>query len=478
MQKSTRRLGVFFIVLASALLLNITYIQVLAQRNYIDNPANTRRLLEEYGKARGKIMTSDGTVLAESQKSDGPFAYARHYPEGWLFSHVVGYDSPQFGRSGLEEEYNDYLLGAKPARGWVEEMTGSGEEVSDLYLTLDRSTQSAAASALGERNGAVVALDPRNGDVLAIYSWPVYDPNALVSRERDSQGNPVADAVMASYRQDPSSPLLNRGTMGLYTPGSSFKVVTSSAGIESGFPVDTEYDCPAELPVDGSRVVNYSGSPTGVMDMNTALTYSVNTYFAQLALNVGGGALVEIARRFGLNRLLPLDYPAVAVSSIPDAEDMDAVELAWTGAGQGELQLTPLQLCLVGCAVANRGEIMTPHFLKEVRRGGEILDRYDSEVWSAPVSETTAENVLEMMRNVVAEGTGSRAAIPGVAVAGKTGTAQVEGKPDHAWFVGIAPVEDPRVVVAVIVEYSGGGGGSVAAPIARQVMEAALEIGR
>jgi peptidoglycan glycosyltransferase len=209
--------------------------------------------------------------------------------------------------------------------------------------------------------------------------------------------------------------------------------------------------------------------------MDTALTYYVNTYFAQLALAMGSDALVGYAERFGMNGIPPLDYPAVAASLIPQPGEMDPVDLAWTGAGQGELLMTPLQLCLAGCAVANGGRIMLPHLMKEVRREESILERFDAEEWRSPISRETAQSVLAMMVDVVAEGTGRAAAIPGVTVAGKTGTAEVEGKPPHAWFLGIAPAENPTVVVAVVVENSGGGGGSVAAPIAREVITAALE---
>lgn len=480
MQTSIKRLGVFFLVLSFALVINLTYLQVFGQNSLRENPANTRRLSEEYGIARGRIMTSDGMVVAESRESEGPFKYQRFYPASWLLSHVVGYDSPQFGRSGLEQEYNDYLLGRKPPRGWVEEMTGSRGEVNDLVITIDSRVQEAAAQALGERRGAVVAIDPKTGAVLAMFSWPTYDPNALVSQERDAEGGLVADAVMQSYSRDTSGPLLNRGTMGLYPPGSSFKVLTSSAGIETGFATGTVFNSPGVLPVNGSQVTNYGDPPKsfGDIDMDTALTFSVNTYFAQLALamdEVEWGALVEYARRFGLNDMIPLDYPAVAVSSIPDRGSMDEVELAWTGAGQGRLLLTPLQLALIGCGIANRGKMMTPHLMREIRRQEEILERFGSEVWREPISPDTAAQVMEMMVDVVSSGTGTAAAVPGVTVAGKTGTAEVENQPNHTWFLGIAPAENPEVVVAVVVENSGGGGGSVAAPIAREVLEAALQ---
>jgi len=476
LQRAIKRLGVFFIALTLVLVINLSYLQVWGQKGLMENPANTRRLVEEYGIARGRIITSDGLVLAESVPAQGPFAYRRQYHQGSLFSHVLGYDSPQFGRTGVEETYNQQLLGRKPPRSWVEEMTSDVREGSDIYLTLDTEVQSAAAKALGSRKGAVVAMNPKTGAVLAMYSWPTYDPQSLVTPDRDADGTPLAEKAMLNYSRDSGSPLLNRATAGLYTPGSVFKVVTGSAGLEAGFPVSTAFDCPGVWEVGGSRVTNYGNPPRsfGSIDMETALTYSVNTYFAQLAVKMGAPALVKCAEAFGLNSLPPLDLPEVSVSRIPPPGGMDAVLLAWSGAGQGEILITPLQLCLVGCAVANGGRIMAPHLLKEVRKGEAILERYDASVWRTPISADTAAEMLEMMVSVVERGTGTEAAISGVTVAGKTGTAEVEGKPPHAWFLGIAPAENPSVVVAVVVENSGGAGGTVAAPIAREVMKAAL----
>lgn len=474
MQDSTRKLGIVFIILAMVLIMNLSYLQVFGQQGLVENPANTRRLIEEYGIARGRIISSDGLVVAESVKAEGPFEYRRSYPVGSLLSHAVGYDSPQFGRSGLEEYYNDFLLGRKPARGWVEEMTTDLEQGNDLTLTIDSELQAAAVDSLGQRKGAVVVMDPKTGAILAMHSWPAYDPNALVSQAVDAEGNLVADGVMRSYAQDPSSPLLNRVSMGLLTPGSSFKVLTAAAGVDAGIPVDNIYDCPAELPVDGSSVVNYAGSPQGSMNMDKALTFSVNTYFAQLALSLGAVGLVDYAEGFGMNSVPPLDYPAVSAAFIPPAGEMDEVELAWTGAGQGRLLMTPLQLCLAGCGVANGGRIMLPHLMKDIRREDTILERFEAETWRSPVSAETARQVLAMMVDVVEEGTGAAAAVPGITVAGKTGTAEVEGQQSHAWFIAIAPAENPTLVVAVVVE-NAGGGGSVAAPIARDLIEAALK---
>ncbi len=474
MQDSIRKLGTAFIILALVLVLNLSYLQVFGRQGLVENPANTRRLIAEYGIARGRIITADGLVVAESVSAEGPFAYRRSYPGGSFLSHALGYDSPQFGRSGLEAYYNDFLLGRKPARGWLEEMTTDLEQGNDLTLTIDSELQAAAAEALGERKGAVVAMDPKTGALLVMYSWPTYDPNALVSQALDAGGNLLAEEVMRSYARDPSGPLFNRASMGLLPPGSSFKVITAAAGVDAGIPVGNVFACPAELPVGGSRVTNYPGSPSGAMDMAKAMAWSVNTYFAQLALALGADRLTDYAEAFGMNGTPPLDYPAVSAAFIPRAGEMDQVELAWSGVGQGRLLMTPLQLCLAGCAVANGGKMMLPHLMKDVRRGDAILERFEAREWRSPVSAGTAGEVLAMMVGVVREGTGSAAALPGISVAGKTGTAEVEGETPHGWFIAVAPAENPTLVVAVVVE-NAGGGGAAAAPVAREVIASALK---
>jgi peptidoglycan glycosyltransferase len=475
LQKNIRILGIFFIILSLALLLNLSYLQVFGQKSLEENPANTRRLIREYSIARGNIVTSDGQIAAQSNQSAGAYEYVRSYPQGDLLSQLVGYDSPQFGRSGLEQQYNDYLLGKEPSRGWVDEMTKDVNKGYDLRLTIDSTVQAAAARGLGARKGAVVAIDPRDGSVLACYSWPTFNPNLLVSQEVNPDGTLKADAQMKAYSRDPSSPMLNRATMGLYTPGSSFKVVTAAAALQAGMGTDTAYDCPGIWPVGHSTVRNYGDPPRdfGTIDMDTALTYSVNTYFAQLAYNMGSQNLVDTAQAFGMNQPIPLDYPSVEEASIPQPGDMSAIDLAWSGAGQAAVLLTPLQLALIGCAIGDGGAIMKPHLMKDIRNGDQILERFESQVWRTAISAETARSVLSMMVHVVEKGTGAGAAIDGVTVAGKTGTAQVQGNSYHAWFLGIAPAESPRVVVAVVVE-NGGEGGAVAAPIARQVMQAAL----
>ncbi len=477
MDSNIRKLVALFMVLFLALVLNLTYQQVVSSKAVAENNSNPRKLMREYGIQRGNILAADGqTVLARSVPIEGAIKYQREYPGGEAYSQVVGYDSPQFGRAGLESQYNDALLGKGQAQDLLRDLFETSTRGYDLLTTLNPTVQEAAVNALGERRGAVVAITPDTGAILAMASWPTYDSSAVASQAKDAKGNLLAEAAKAAYDQDSYSPLLNRATMGLYPPGSSFKVVNASAGLDSGTvnPLDV-LDCTGAYEIGGHT---FGDRVHGSVDMLAALTVSCNNYFSHSAVTETARVLVDYAQRFGLNSNLPIDYPAVATSSIPQASQMDQTELAATGIGQGRLLLTPLQLCMIGSAIANDGREMVPHFMKEVRDAqGNILERFNAKLWRQVISASTAGQVLNMMISVVENGTGQAAGIPGYVVAGKTGTAEPgNGKPNHAWFLGIAPADNPQVVVAVVIENSGGTGGEDAAPVARKVMSALLGV--
>ncbi len=462
-------------VLFLALAVNLTYQSVVTSKAVADNNANPRKLQREYGIQRGNILAADGqTVLARSIPIEGVIKYQREYPGGEAYAAVIGYDSPQFGRAGLESQYNDVLLGLGQRSDLLRDLFKTTTQGYDLLTTLNPVVQEAAVNALGARRGAVVAMNPDTGAILAMASWPSYDDNTIASQAKDANGNLLAEAAKAAYDQDPNSPLLNRATMGLYPPGSSFKVLNAAAGIDSGTVNRLDIlDCTGAYTIGGHT---FGDRVHGPVDMLAALTVSCNNYFSHSALTETARVLVDYAQRFGVNTLPPIDYPAVAISSIPQPSAMDQVELAATGFGQGELLLTPLQLAMIGSAIANDGREMTPHLMKEVRDAqGNILERYDPKLWRQVVSASTASQVLNMMVSVVESGTGQAASIPGYSVAGKTGTAEPgNDKPNHAWFLGIAPAGNPQVVVAVVIENSGGSGGEDAAPVAKAVMQAAL----
>ncbi len=478
MYRDMRRLGAFFAVLLAALLANLTWLQAVDNRRITADPHNLRRLEAEYGIRRGSILTSDGVLLAESKEGQGLYKYTRSYPQGTLYAHITGYDSPNLGRSGIEAQYNDQLLAKDEVLPFLKRLSRTGREGYDLTLTVKASVQEAAARALAGRNGAVVAMNPRTGAILAFYSQPSFDPNRLVDLSPagpQAGAEPACAAAMREYSADPSAPLLNRAAQGLYPPGSSFKPVTAAAALDgAGISPDKTYDCPGVMIIGGTRIHNYGDNSFGTIDMTTAMVHSVNTYFAQLAAEIGGETLVKYAERGGMNQRPPLDLPEVSRSSMPQPWQSDLAELASEGYGQGSLLVTPLQMCLYGCAVANGGSVMQPHLLQDIRQGQDIVEKFESKEWLRMMSADAAASVLEMMIEAVSSGTGKQAAVSGYTVAGKTGTAELQGKPDHAWFVGIAPARNAQVVVAVVAENSGGSGGSVAAPIARKVLEAAL----
>ncbi|HEY4687301.1 MAG TPA: penicillin-binding transpeptidase domain-containing protein [Candidatus Subteraquimicrobiales bacterium] len=464
MDRRIKHLALFFMAAFLLLIIDLTYLQIFAAEKITSHPKNTRDLQSELQVPRGKIISSDGKVLAKNKRVG--LNYARVYPFGNLTSAVIGFNSVNYGRTGLEQTFNGNLLGKKKVATIEDYINQIKEERigNDLFLTLDTRLQQAATEALGDKNGAVVVLEPKTGEILSMVTYPRYDPNNLKENWK-------------SLVSDPETPLINRSTQGLYPPGSSFKVVTSAAALETETVTpDKVYDGPKELRVYGGRVTNYADQGFGEMPFQKALAVSCNTIFAQVGLELGAQNLVKFARKFGLNRDIPFELP-VERSKIPSPRQMDKLELAWSAVGQGRILVTPLEIALVGAAIANDGEIMRPRLVKEIRDyKGNVLDRFEDKVWVRPVSRETAQTLGFLMVKVVDEGSGRRAKIAGISVAGKTGTAEpADKKRTHAWFVGFAPADDPQVVVAVVVEHAGVGG-AIAAPIAKKIMEAALEL--
>jgi len=474
----TRRLtGVagFLAVLMVALVVNLTYVQVVAAADLKSNPANTRGLTAELKQERGAIITSDGVVLARSVK-DGS-VYVREYPQGTSAAHVLGYYSIRYGRAGIEAAANEALSGKRDFATFadmIEAAAGTPVAGSDVRLTIDSRVQAAAETALGDRRGACVAIDPSTGAVLAYASNPAYDPAAI-------------DEEWERLSSDGSgAPLLDRSGSSLYPPGSTFKVVTLSAALESGMAsLDTTYTGPARIDIGGAPVTNYGDSSYGAIDLRKATASSVNTVFGQLARDIGAGVLVDQCEEFGIGSSVPFDLP-VAKSLMPDPQEMTVWETAWAGVGQpvGEHesppgpQVTPLQMALVTAGIGNGGTVMRPYLIDAITdRSGRIITRTTPRPWTQALDPETAARVTEAMVGVVRSGSGGRASIDGVTVAGKTGTAEAgKSVETHAWFVAFAPAESPRVAVAIVLENSGVGG-SVAAPAARGVLEAAISAG-
>lgn len=443
----------------------VAYWQVVRGEGLHDRPGNPRIAELSARTQRGTIWSADGVPLARSEPGpDGRQVRLHATPS---LAHTLGYVSIRYGLSGLEEAYNDDLSGARsgtPIEQLWHDITRAPLRGNDLVLTIDARVQQAAAAALGDRPGAVVALDPRTGAVLAMVSNSTFDA-ATVEREG------------ARLLADPGAPLLNRVTQGQYAPGSVFKTVTATAGLETGeYQPDSRFRCPSGVVVQGF-VIACKGVPQGVRDYDFAHAYawSVNATFAEIGLKVGAERLVAQARRFGFEERIPFNLPVTPSRLLQPGESFNDVLLATTAFGQGELAATPLQMALVTAAVANDGMAMQPYLVSRVQDPeGAVLRAHQSRPWRRVMRPETAATLRGFMATAVKEGFSGAAAVPGVTVGGKTGTAEnAPGEAPHAWFTGIAPVESPSVVVAVIVE-NAGQGAAVAAPIGGAVMKAAL----
>ena len=445
-----------------------------------NNPDNRRPLIEEQKIPRGLILASDGkTVLARS-KGEGRGenrTYTRTYPHGRTFGHPVGFSYIRNGRRGLEESRNDDLVGEEDEFSSIlSGLESRDQEGNDVVTNLDVAGTEAAVTGLAGRKGAVVAIEPRTGKVRVMVSIPEYDPN-LIPSQIGQMGN------------DPNQPLLNRTTQELYPPGSTFKVVTATAALDSGkLTPDTIIDASSPKEISGVPLENAGGESFGPISFTDALTNSVNTVFAQVGERVGENTLVEYMRRFGFYADPQLDYPGFQMvpsgiingkgDYVDSGFDVGRVAIGQGGL-EGEIRASPLQMALVAAAIGNRGRLMKPRLTDRIlRKDGRIKERIEPDLQSQVVKPETADQLAQMMSRVVEEGTGTAAALAGITVAGKTGTAEVGANREFTqpWFIAFAPVENPRVAVAVTVERQppGSAGGTVAAPIAKSVLEELL----
>jgi penicillin-binding protein A len=469
-------LFVAFAVLVGA----VSYRQVVAADDYRDDPRNLRVAAGLTGRERGLIITADGEIVAESEANpDDPLGFRRSYPYRDLYSHVVGYATLLFGSTGLEDTHSADLVSDRDATisGVINALLGGDLRPSGLRLTIDHGLQTAAREALGDQRGAVVALDPATGAVLAMVSTPGFDPNELLGPD----AAPAGDAL----ETDPAEPLLNRATATTYAPGSTFKVITTAAALQSGVASSgTEYPDVAELDLPGSTatISNFNGgvcTDGTEVSLADAFTRSCNTIFGMVGMQAGAEALVAAADGFGFNLEIPFDLRTIpSVIPPPEAFENDLPGVAQSAIGQRDVQATPLQMAMVAAAVANGGEMMEPYLVEEIFNADGIVEKTTEPVaWRRAVSPATAATLADLMERVVTAGTGRRAAVPGVRLAGKTGTAEVPGAAPHAWFIGFGPVEPgdaPQIALAVLVESGGdagesASGGTVAAPIAKAV---------
>lgn len=486
MTRQIRQLGIGLMACFAVLFLQLNRISVLDASRLNDNPNNTREILRDFNQPRGTVTTADGVVIARSVESGNErFELQREYPEGPLYGPITGFFSFTLGSSGVEKTYNDELAGRTLDLSLQElgDLFVDKDRVGNLTLSVRDDLQRIASEGLGDRQGAVVALDPRDGSILALVSNPTFDPNVLANHDTDAAG----DAQLA-LDADPEKPRLARSYQDRFFPGSTFKVVTSAAALTSGTATLDEPEYPVRTgytpPLTDRPIRNFGGESCGG-NLLEALRVSCNAIFAELGVQAGPEAMIDAAEAFGFNERPPIDLTDAARSVFPAAShfERNTPALAQSAIGQNDVAATPLQMALVAAAVANDGVIMKPHVLKDVRdTDGNVVDRYDDGEWRTAVDPGTAGLLREAMYAVVDSGTATRLDVPGFAVGGKTGTAQLGLDPPraHAWIIGFAGPEggEPSIAIAVLVEgvdeVSSQTGGRVAAPIAQAVLQAYL----
>lgn len=458
MQTNKRIIRVLVIVslMFLSLVTYLLYFNMFRAEEISSNTYNKRQWEDEKFVKRGSIYDRDGEVLAETIV-DGDNR-TRKYPKGKLYSHIIGYYSKVYGKSLLEMSYDRELLGHGDINISFNELRSG----YDLNLTIDHGLQSYAYDQLAGRDGAVVAIEPSTGKILAMVSYPDFDPSTESLEE---------NWKYIVERED--SPLLARATGGLYAPGSTYKIVTAATAYSAGYSGRTFTD-DGVFEVDDLEVENYGGEVLGDLTLKTAFEKSSNDVFCTLGYELGAENVKNAAESFGINKEIPSDIP-MAKSRI-EYKKMTNSDAALVSIGQGQLLMTPLHVAMMGATVANDGKMMKPYLVNSITTASGIsLGETKPEMIYQPLSTMAADYLDELMIGVVKNGTGRSAQISGITVAGKTGTAENETDKDHAWFVGYAPAENPKIAVAVILEYDGNTGGKNAAPIARNIMSKYLK---
>ncbi|EON25815.1 MULTISPECIES: peptidoglycan D,D-transpeptidase FtsI family protein [Nocardioides] len=484
MNKPIRTISMFCLLLFAALLLNSTYLMYVRADDLAEDPRNRRVITAAFARERGAILVGKETV-ARSVEVDDKYKFQRTYAQPFKYAPITGYFS-YYSQTGIERSQNDVLSGDDSrlfVTRLVDMLSNTEPQGGNVELTINAAAQDAAWDGLqalpGDAKGAVVALEPSTGKVLAMVSSPTFDPNLLASHD-------LSDVEDASdqLQDDPANPLINRAIGTTLPPGSTFKLITAAAAIESGN-YDQDSLVPGgakfQLPQSTTKVGNWQGGSCGgnKITLTQALAVSCNVSFLTLANELGTEAMTEQAEAFGFNSTSLEDLPGQASSLYP--ADMDAPQTALSGIGQSSVTATPLQMAMVAAGIANGGEVKRPYLVDEVRApNASLLDKTEESTYSRAISSTTADQLTDMMVATVDDGTAGIAAIPGVRVAGKTGTAQsTDSRPPYAWFVSFAPADDPQVAVAVMVEASDTAreeiaGGSLGGPIAKAIMQAVM----
>jgi peptidoglycan glycosyltransferase len=476
-----------FIMAMFAVLVGFTaWWSVFNAKDLKEKTTNRRPLYEQQQIPRGRILADDGSVIAKSySKGQGSAKrYLRKYPYGALFGHPIGYSFIEVGQSEFEKFHNEELIGEESEFGTIlDELTGQKQEGEQIVTSLDPHAQEVAMHGLeAAGHGSVVAIEPSTGAVKVMASNPGYEPNKIPDTAYYGKLN----------EEEVNAPLVNRASFASAPPGSTFKVVTAAAGLEDGvITPETTINAPGSIIDEGHVLANDFSQDWGDITLDTALTNSVNTWFGQLGQKVGQDKLFSMMEKFGFNARPPIDLPEnqLLESGVFDYESgkmltrHDPVDVARLAIGQERLLETPLQNAMVAAAVANKGKLMKPQIWNRVVNvDGSVTKRMSPSVYSEPIKPKTAEELTTAMEGVVDEGTGTKAAIPGVPVAGKTGTAETPGnkacgggeEENQAWFIGFAPADHPKIAIAASVECTEEFGGDAAAPIFREVAEALL----
>lgn len=439
-----------------SLIVYISYFQIFEAEAIKNNSYNKRLWINEESILRGSIYDRNGKTLAYSEKIDD--TYKRYYIYGRLYSHIIGYSYREYGKSGLELQYNNTLLNINEnaAINEIKNIVAPTTEGNSIKLTIDHELQAKARTLLKGKKGSIVAMNPSTGEIYAMVSLPDFDVANL-------------KADWKTITESPDSPLINRATQGLYPPGSTFKLITTIAVLNTAN-LEEYYNCTGSTNINGYVFKDYQGKAHGNIDLRQALIKSCNTYFTTKSIEIGKDRIGNTAERFMINNNISFDLP-IKSSQFPFKENLDKTDIAAAAIGQGKVLVTPLNMALIVSGIANEGQIVKPILVKEIiSKNNKILKKNTTEVLSQGTDSITANKLKDMMVDVVKSGTGKNARIKNIKVAGKTGTAENSSGKSHAWFVGFAPADEPKIAIAVILEEEGSTGGKSAAPIARDIM--------
>lgn len=445
---------ILFIVLFLTIVLYLVYFQLFRSESVADNSHNKRLWINENVIKRGNIYDRNGNILVYSQKDENGNSQ-RIYTNPLVDSTFTGYNSVQYGKSGLEKTYNKELLDiSDQSKSKIRDLVEQSGIGNDLNITIDQRIQDIAYDILGDYTGSIVVMDPRDGEVLAMISKPSYNPNTI---ENDWE----------NLVQSNNAPLLNRASQGVYRPGSTMKIVTTTAILDSE--IDTSFNDTGKVTIQGYNIENFGGYTYGSLNLRSAFLNSVNTYFASKTDQLGKDYFKEISEKYMFNKNYKFDLEKIN-SKIP-FDGLNQVDLAMTGFGYGKTQVTPLHMAMIASAIANGGKMMQPRLVRNVvDKDGKIVKKSSSEVLAQVTSEENANTIRDFMVDVVNRGTGTAAYINATQIAGKTGTADKNNGATDAWFVGFAPAYDPKLAFAIVLEDSNGTGGDSAAPLAGQLV--------